>query len=332
MPDPGGFLQLDQSVDSITVGARHRKDLGDLAVLARSIQERGLLQPITITPDGALVCGLRRLEAIKQLGWRTTNVWVRRISDGAHRMLAEQDENAIRKPYTNLEAEALYREIKALLAEDASRRQAKTLFGAQQTDADNAGRRGSPDSGGPWNRQGEAGKQAAQMVTGNASHTRMEQIGQIRDLAADPAQPQRIREVASAALEHIRDGNPVNPAYQSVQAAMGKKVAAPDHPRPTDADLDAMADAALERLKTSTQHKPRRQASKPPATTGFTASRRMWVLTFRDLDGWLDGYEPADLATSVTAPEWAAFERVLAQMAAFAETGRAARDVIRTTA
>ena len=332
MSDPGGFLHLDHSVDSITVGARHRKDLGDLAVLARSIQERGLLQPITITPEGVLVCGLRRLEAIKQLGWRTTNVWVRRISEGAHRMLAEQDENAIRKPYTALEAEALYREIKALLAEEAELHRAATSFGNRSAEPNTAGERGVPDSGTPRDLVGNSRKRAAQLVTGTASHTRMEQIGQIRDLAADPAQPQRIRDAANAALEHIRDGNPVNPAYQSVQAALGKKVAAPGNPRPTDAELDAMAEAALERLKTSTEHKPQRQANNPPAPTGFSASRRMWVITFRDLDGWLDGYDPEELATSVTAPEWAAFERVLAQMAAFAETGRAARDIIRTTA
>ncbi|QTE28615.1 ParB N-terminal domain-containing protein [Pengzhenrongella sicca] len=335
MSDPGGFLQLDQSVDSIAVGARHRKDLGDLTALTRSIQERGLLQPITITPEGVLVCGLRRLEVIKQLGWRTTNVWVRRISDGAHRMLAEQDENAIRKPFTALEAEELYREIKALLAEDAARRLAMTQFGSQpgagSTAGETAGKHGSPESGEPWTRPGEAGKQAALMVTGTASHTRMEQIGQIRDLADDPAQPRRVRDVAQAALESIRDGNPVNPAYHSVQEALGRKVAAPERPRPSDADLDALAEAALERLR-APRPKTRRGSSPPAAATGFTASRRMWVITFHDLDGWLGGYDPADLATSVTAPEWAAFERVLAQMSAFAQAGRAARDVLRATA
>ena len=85
MSEAEGTLRLDQSVDSIVVGARHRKDLGDLAVLMKSIEERGPLQPITVTPDGVLVCGLRRLEAVKRLGWPTISVWVRRISDGAHR-------------------------------------------------------------------------------------------------------------------------------------------------------------------------------------------------------------------------------------------------------
>ncbi|RYV49375.1 ParB/RepB/Spo0J family partition protein [Pengzhenrongella frigida] len=329
MSDTSGFLQLDRSVDSIGVGARHRKDLGDLGVLARSIADRGLLQPITITPDGALVCGLRRLEAIKQLGWRTTNVWVRRVSDGAQRLLAEQDENAIRKPYTDLEAEELYREIKTLLAEEADRHQAARRFGSPSADSETARSRGVPDSGTPRDLVGNSRKRAALLVTGTASHTRMEQIGQIRDLAADPAQPQRIRDVATRALEHIRAGNPVNPAYQSVQAALGKTVAAPDRPRPTDAELEALAQATLKRSQAPAKGKSRPPANPPPSTTGFTGSRRMWVLTFRDLDGWLSGYDPADLATSVSAAEWATFERVLAQMTAFAEAGRAERDVVR---
>ncbi|HEY8720771.1 ParB/RepB/Spo0J family partition protein [Pengzhenrongella sp.] len=332
MHDSGGFLQLDRSVDSITVGVRHRKDLGDLGVLARSIQDRGLLQPITVTPDGALVCGLRRLEAIKQLGWRTTNVWVRRVSEGAQRLLAEQDENAVRKPYTDLEAEELYREIKTLLAEEAERHQAATRFGTRSAESGGTGGRGVPDSGTPRDLVGDSRKRAAQMVTGNASHTRMEQIGRIRDIAADPAESQRIREVANTALERIRDGHPVNPAYQSVRAALGEQVEVPEHRRPTDEELDAMAEAALERIKaTSTKRKTSRPASKALATTTFATSQRMWVITFRDLDGWLQGYDPSDLATSVTVSEWAAFERVLVQMTAFAEAGRVARDIVRAT-
>lgn len=330
MSETGGFLQLDRSVDSISVGARHRKDLGDIAVLARSIADRGLLQPITITPDGALVCGLRRLEAIKQLGWRTTNVWVRRVSDGAHRLLAEQDENAIRKPHTDLEAEELYREIKTLLAEEADRHRAATQFGNRGATTTTA--HSLPDSGTPRDLVGNSRKRAALLVTGTASHTRMEQIGQIRDLAADAAQPQRIRDIATRALEHIRAGNPVNPAYQSVQAALGKTVAAPERPHPTDAELEALAQATLKRIQAPAKGKSRAPANPPPTATGFTGSRRMWVLTFRDLDGWLGGYDPADLATSVSAAEWATFERVLAQMTAFAEAGRAERDVVRKMA
>ena len=76
MPDKG-HIELERQIDSITVGVRHRRDLGDMSALMRSIEEVGLLQPITVTPDGVLVCGLRRLEAMRRLGKRTLSVWVR---------------------------------------------------------------------------------------------------------------------------------------------------------------------------------------------------------------------------------------------------------------
>ena len=49
MPDKG-HIELERQIDSITVGVRHRRDLGDMSALMRSIEEVGLLQPITVTP------------------------------------------------------------------------------------------------------------------------------------------------------------------------------------------------------------------------------------------------------------------------------------------
>ena len=103
-----GSIQLDRTVDSILVGARQRADLGDIDALAASIGRDGLLQPLTITIDGVLVCGARRLAAIKKLGWRTVNVWVRSgLSDRLGQLLAEQDDNMLHKPYNQLEAAGL---------------------------------------------------------------------------------------------------------------------------------------------------------------------------------------------------------------------------------
>ena len=127
-----GSIQLDRTVESILVGTRHRADLGDIDALAASIGRDGLLQPLTITIDGVLVCGARRLAAIKKLGWRTVNVWVRSgLSDRLGQLLAEQDDNMLHKPYTQLEAAGLYREIKQVMAEDAARRKAATQFSSE---------------------------------------------------------------------------------------------------------------------------------------------------------------------------------------------------------
>ena len=49
--------------DAVHVGERHRKDLGEMEVLAASIATEGLLQPIGITEENILVFGERRLLA-----------------------------------------------------------------------------------------------------------------------------------------------------------------------------------------------------------------------------------------------------------------------------
>jgi len=330
MSDDDGFLKLDHTVDSIVVGVRHRKDLGDIDPLIRSIRERGLLQPITITPDGVLVCGLRRLEAVRRIGWRTVNVWVRRVSEGAQRMLAEQDENAVRKPFTDLEAAELYREIKSELEVDAARRQSATQF-TSTTGSDNGGGSGGPDPGPPLSPAGRSGRQAALLVTGSASHNRMEQIVAIRKAAEDPAQPQLIRDVAGAALLRIRDGHPVSPLYAEVQRALGHEVVDDRPDRPTDEQLNAMALAALAAIKAdrSATRRPK-PARRPTPTADF--SLRMWLITFRDMDGWLDGYDVEEFATEVTDGQWATFKRVVEQMRRFEQAGDTVRAAVREQA
>jgi DNA repair protein RadA len=55
-------------IDSIKIGSRFRKDLGDTASLAENIMEIGLLHPIVINQNRELISGLRRIEAFKLLG------------------------------------------------------------------------------------------------------------------------------------------------------------------------------------------------------------------------------------------------------------------------
>jgi ParB/RepB/Spo0J family partition protein len=55
-------------IDSIKIGSRIEKDLGDIALLAENIREIGLLQPIVINQNHKLISGLRRIEAFKLLG------------------------------------------------------------------------------------------------------------------------------------------------------------------------------------------------------------------------------------------------------------------------
>ena len=71
---PGGPTK---PIAEIRISERIRRDMGDIAALARSIEEVGLLHPITVTPDGELLLGQRRLLACRELGWTEIEVKIR---------------------------------------------------------------------------------------------------------------------------------------------------------------------------------------------------------------------------------------------------------------
>jgi len=106
LPTPGPF-----EVSSISIGdveVPYDRDLeGDISRLARSINEIGLLNPITVhktqiyEPGGArdgyrLVAGLHRLEACRSLGHETIRAHVVEFDDPRQIDLAEIDEDLFR--------------------------------------------------------------------------------------------------------------------------------------------------------------------------------------------------------------------------------------------
>ncbi len=316
-----GSIELERRVDSIRVGRRHRTELGDIDALAASIARDGLLQPITITLDNVLVCGARRLAAIKQLGWRTVNVWVRSgISDRLGHLLAEQDDNVLHKPLTQLEAAALYRELKQVMAEDAARRQAATQFTTQhQPGGDGAGKFPTPSD-----QAGRASEQAARMIPGAASYKTLDKIGYLQQIADDPAQPGELRQQATAALERIDAGAPVDPLYQHLReqadTALGER----------EADLHRLAAEALSRAK-KTQTKKRTPRPAPAHSDGEPVRYppRRFVLTWNDLVDWWSFYDADQLAAELTDEQIDAFLATVEGTSRFAEQLRAARDRLR---
>jgi hypothetical protein len=88
----------------IHVGARFRRDLGDIDALARSIAEIGLLHPVVVTPEGDLIAGRRRLEAHRKLGLADVPVTV---VDLHELVRGEHAENVLRKDFTPSEAVAI---------------------------------------------------------------------------------------------------------------------------------------------------------------------------------------------------------------------------------
>jgi ParB family chromosome partitioning protein len=316
VPDKG-FVELERQIDSIVVGERHRRHPGDLTKLTESLTRVGLLQPVTITPDGYLICGYRRLAAAKELGWQTLRVWVRSgISDELTRLLAERDENITHQPLTPDEAAKLYQELLDLVKEDARRRQAATQYGAKNDQS--AGQHGHAESAPPGlGALGSARRRAAEMVTGKASYARLEQILEMERIAADRSQAETIRQVATDELGVIRNGGAVDPGYQRVKAA--QRVAA----RMTssrDSDVDALTDEALAEAKADHRRRVREnRAKRASAAASAKRSTRAFVLTWAELDGWSKRYDVDQVAREVKPDDWTLFLRVVDETIAFVE-------------
>lgn len=92
---------MNVAISEVVVGKRMRA-VGNVAELAASIKEVGLLNPITITKDKRLVAGAHRLKACKELGWKTISAITVTLDD-LDREMAEIDENLIRNELTQLE-------------------------------------------------------------------------------------------------------------------------------------------------------------------------------------------------------------------------------------
>jgi ParB family chromosome partitioning protein len=141
---------LSLPVAEVLVGPRQRRDLGDLAGLARSIHELGLLQPLVGRqgPEGCLLlAGYRRLRAVQELGWERVPVHlVHGLGDALAALKAEQHENTCRKDFTPSEAVAIAGALEALERPQAKKRQeegrkagGKTAGKGRPKDADSSG-------------------------------------------------------------------------------------------------------------------------------------------------------------------------------------------------
>ena len=106
-------------IADIKVGQRHRRDMGDIDGLARSIDELGLLHPVVVTPDGTLIAGERRLRAFQLLERDSIPVTVVDLDKIAR---GEHAENAHRKDFTLSEAVAIKRAVEPLVKAEAKQR------------------------------------------------------------------------------------------------------------------------------------------------------------------------------------------------------------------
>lgn len=300
-----GGVELDRTVTSIQVGARFRHDLGDLTDLCDSIRQFGLLQPITITPDGTLVCGARRLAAVKRLGWDHVKVWiVSNISTRLTEVLAEQHENTARKPLAPSEAAALYDELKTLLAQDAARRQQHTRFGSD----------GGDESSPPWNDHiGKAREQAAQAITGKKSFSALNHVLDVQHLAENPATPDQLRLIAQRELAAMDQDGKINPHYLTVQAARTAhehlRASGPGRARPHgtgDLELFDPSQAPAELVAAAQAAIHRALNDDAPATASEVRRYGVQLMrqTIDDMDGWWRHYDPDEIAARLPEDYW----------------------------
>jgi ParB family chromosome partitioning protein len=315
-----GHVELERRIDSITVGVRHRKDPGDLNALMKSIEEVGLLQPVTITPDGVLICGWRRLEALRRLGRRTLNVWVRSgISDQLSHLLAQQDENEQRKPLSPVETARLYAEIKMLEQEDAKRRMAATQFGGAGRDGEASGSGDSPEP------CGDARTRAAQRLTGRDGWQRLEQTNWIESVAKDESLGESVREFAANMLSEIDGGAPVSPAYKRVKAAVELASSPPPPSQDEQDEVARLAAEALKRVQEEENAKRLRALRSKAKRAPKHHSPRSFVLMWSELEGWTELYDVSELAGVLKDEEWARFERVVGETVELRDQLREAR-------
>jgi ParB family chromosome partitioning protein len=340
-------VELDWAVDAILVGARHRQDLGDVEGLASSIGEMGLLQPITVTPDGVLICGARRLAAIKQLGWRTVNVWVRTgLSDKLTGLMAERDDVVSVKQYTRVELAAMYAELKAEIAADAARRVQATQFTSDQR---NGLSDGIVDSATPVGApSGDSRVQAAAML-GGPSHFTMERVLAIQHVATSDNYSPALRTLAADALQRIETGAAVDPLFlrlrTRVQVEELNRIAQdPVQPvlvrdtarngavllegleaegKLSPQEMERAAHAALDRVMVAGRGRKPTPIAVPSSVTVTrrkmkTAKHFMWL--WGEMAQWPENYDPDTIAVAVPDETWLDFKHTMAASVQFMTT------------
>lgn len=117
-------------INKIKVNDRIRKDFGNIEELAKDIEENGLINPPTVTPEFELIAGERRLRACKHLGYSQIEVRVMTVKDEEHQLKMEISENENRKEFTFSERVDWAKRLERIERIKARERQATLTGGA----------------------------------------------------------------------------------------------------------------------------------------------------------------------------------------------------------
>lgn len=91
---------VEVPIKKIAIGNRGREELGSIGDLEESIKDKGILQPITITPERKLIAGERRLRAALSAGMETVPCVIREVTGELDLREIELFENIHRKDLT----------------------------------------------------------------------------------------------------------------------------------------------------------------------------------------------------------------------------------------
>lgn len=205
-------------IEAVRVVGRHRRAMGDLRALADSIADVSLLNPLTLTRDGRLVAGHRRLEACRLLGWQEVPVrFIDSREDAARLLRAELDENTCRKDMLPSELASLGEALYALESEAAKERQRRHGGTAPGRQADTPLSENLSVSN-------AGGKTTA--IVGDAlgiSDTTYTYLRSVYRAATDTESPEAERVLAQAALDKMDRTGTVQPAAKEYRARLRAK-------------------------------------------------------------------------------------------------------------
>lgn len=104
--------------------------MGDLKELSDDIAKNGLINPPVVTPDFELIAGERRLQAMKELGYKQVEVRIMKVEDAEHKLNLEINENENRKDFNKSERIEYARQLERIERVKAKERQANSTGGA----------------------------------------------------------------------------------------------------------------------------------------------------------------------------------------------------------
>jgi ParB family chromosome partitioning protein len=136
-----------------------------------------------------------------------------------------------------------------------------------------------------------------------------------------------LRELAATELAGIDADGKVNGHYRRVKTAQADADRDPADDTNRDQELATLAEQALARVNsTSRPTRPRpAPASVGPSAPPRRHGVRAFLLTWSDLHGWADHYDPDEVGPALTDDQWDAFEATVTATVAFTDRARTAR-------